>query len=115
MRLLPYGGNVRVLHRRVNQFLRSVESRELVQALVGYLGDPEMRLAGIMSTLLDVCFGKNLEHGGLAHLRQTDNASLHECGNLSDAKLGMNAILHLRAMYRQCEPDDSAVVGTEWL
>ena len=73
-----HGGNVHVLHRGVHQLARVVERGEAVEAVVGDLGDADVRFARIGVRGRELRLGQDLEQRRLAYLRQADDSGLHK-------------------------------------
>ena len=76
--LFAQGRDIGVLHAGMDQFLRVVERRQTVQAVVGNLGDAQMRLARIAAALRHLLLGQHYEQRGFAYLRQAYDSGFHE-------------------------------------
>src|ERR1700746_117622 len=77
-RLLPDRRDIGILNGREYCLLWLIKRGELVESLVWNLCDTEVRLTGIrIPAIFYFGLGEDLEQGGLSHLRQADNSSLH--------------------------------------
>jgi hypothetical protein len=61
------------------QFLRVIQSGQAVEAVVGDLGHPQMRLARISRALRYLLLGQHHEQRRFAYLWQADDSGFHEC------------------------------------
>src|ERR1019366_2963726 len=77
-RVLADGADVYILDRGVGQLLRLIERGQLVEPLVGHLGDADVRLAWVCKRVLGkIHLRQYAKQRCLADLRQTDDASFH--------------------------------------
>jgi hypothetical protein len=78
-RVLANGADVDVFHRGVGQLLGVVERGQPVEAVVGNLGDADVRLARIgMGLGRKMRLGQDAEQRCLAYLGQANNAGFHK-------------------------------------
>ena len=78
-RLLAERRHVGKLDAGMHQLFRVVERGQAVEAVVGDLGDSEVRLARISAALRDLLLGQHYEQRRLAHLWQAYDSGFHDC------------------------------------
>ncbi len=78
-RLLAQRRHVGKLDTGVHQFLGVVERGQAIQAIVGDLGYPQMRLAWIAATLRYLLLSQHHEQRRFAHLGQANDSGFHGC------------------------------------
>ena len=76
-RLLAQRCNVGKLDAGMHQLLRVIEYGQPVEAVVGYLGHPEMCLARISAALRYLLLSQHHEQRCLAHLWQAYDSGFH--------------------------------------
>ena len=77
-RILANRADVDVFDGGMRQLLRVVERGQVVEAVVGNLGDSDVRLARVGVGLRKMRLGQNSEQRCLAYLGQANNAGLHK-------------------------------------
>ena len=77
-RLLAQRRHVGKLDAGMHQLLRVIQRSQAVEAVVGDLGHPQMRLARIPAALRYLLLGQHHEQRRLAHLWQAYDSGFHD-------------------------------------